>query len=227
LEHNVGDQLAGAPSSEGVGGCPLQTQLCTPAVPVFSTYQHPDTHKLSTTVETLGEIGRLLTFRHRTPGNFPQETTSLSVINTVQKPVERGGANRPQPSSRGAPPVFFHRSSVSGPLYPLKHSAIPKSYPQLWTNEGDIAKRSRQLAGKLFSSPELQACKLPTLWISAVDKEKPRHPSGCRGFSSTKPGSCSPGIYSEIRIQLAATSRARTATRPAAWTRPCLRPRGV
>jgi hypothetical protein len=56
-EHNVGDQLAGAASSEGVGGCPLQPQLSTPAVPVFSTYQHLDTHKLSTTVESLGELG--------------------------------------------------------------------------------------------------------------------------------------------------------------------------
>jgi hypothetical protein len=29
------------------------------------------------------------------------------------------------------------------------------------------------LAEKMFSVAELQACKLPTLWISAVDKEGP------------------------------------------------------
>ncbi|VXB02495.1 hypothetical protein ARTHRO9AX_10244 [Arthrobacter sp. 9AX] len=35
--------------------CP---QLCTPALLIFSTYQHCNTHKLSTAVERLGEIQR-------------------------------------------------------------------------------------------------------------------------------------------------------------------------
>jgi hypothetical protein len=43
----------------------------------------------------------------------------------------------------------------------------------MWMKEGDIRENSRLLAGKVLFPSELQACKLPTLWIKAVDKEGP------------------------------------------------------
>lgn len=43
----------------------------------------------------------------------------------------------------------------------------------MWMKEGDIRENSRLLAGKVLFPSELQTCKLPTLWIKAVDKEGP------------------------------------------------------
>jgi hypothetical protein len=95
----------------------------------------------------------------------------------------------------------------------------------MWMKEGDIRENSRLLAGKVLFPSELQACKLPTLWIKAVDKEGPGILPDAGTCYCVWKLCC--GTYREIRIQLAAISRARTATSPAAWIRPCLGPRGV
>jgi hypothetical protein len=70
------------------------------------------------------------------------------------------------------PPVFPQNVDL-GRFCPLKHSSIPKSYPQVWIIGGEIRRNSCPLAGKALSRCELQACKLPTLWIKVVDKEGP------------------------------------------------------
>ncbi|CCQ48302.1 hypothetical protein ARTSIC4J27_4305 [Pseudarthrobacter siccitolerans] len=43
----------------------------------------------------------------------------------------------------------------------------------MWIVPGDIQQNSCRLAGKALSRDELQTCKLPTLWIKAVDKKGP------------------------------------------------------
>jgi hypothetical protein len=78
-----------------------------------------------------------------------------------------------EPAAQGAFPLVFPQNVDLGRVCPLKHSSIPKSYPQVWMKEGDIRQNPCLLAGKAFSQHELQACKLPTLWIKTVDKKGP------------------------------------------------------
>jgi hypothetical protein len=70
-------------------------------------------------------------------------------------------------------PRLYPQFTQRDPVYPLTHTGIPKTYPQMWIASRRISANSPCLAGKLHSRDELHVCKLPTLWISPVDKKGP------------------------------------------------------
>lgn len=92
-------------------------------------------------------------------------------------PTAAGGSR--DRSRRGRPPGMRamagphaesagHASSSEG--CPLNHRRSPESYTQVWRVAGELRGICQLWRSDPASWAELQACKLPTMWITPVDK---------------------------------------------------------
>ena len=114
------------------------------------------------------------------------------VINTVNNPVEIRFEPGVRIAAELAAPAFSHRPPRRRCLFalfdrgcPLNHRVAHRSFPQLWRSPRAPARNRQLWPSDQERRRELQACKLPTVWITPVDNFPAGHAHGVAGRSTS------------------------------------------